>query len=73
MSKMKATKGMKVKRGDLIGYVGSTGMSTGPHVHYEVIKNGKPINPINFFYNDLSPADYEKIRVMAAQQNQAFD
>ncbi len=73
MSKFKATKGQKVKRGDLIGYVGSTGISTGPHCHYEVIKNGKKIDPINFFYNDLSPADYEKIRVMAAQQNQAFD
>ena len=73
MSRMKVAKGAKVKRGDLIGYVGSTGMSTGPHCHYEVIKNGTKINPINFFYNDLTPADYEKIRVMAAQQNQAFD
>ncbi len=73
MSRMKVTKGQKVKRGDLIGYVGSTGMSTGPHCHYEVIKNNKQINPINFFYNDLTPADYEKIRVMASQQNQAFD
>lgn len=73
MSKMAVTPGQKVKRGQLIGYVGSTGLSTAPHVHYEVIKNGEKINPINFFYNDLSPAEYEEMIRMASQATQSFD
>ncbi len=73
MSEMKAVAGQKVKRGEVIGFVGSTGKSTGPHCHYEIIKNGVKINPINFFFSDLTPADYEKMRQISAQQNQAFD
>jgi murein DD-endopeptidase MepM/ murein hydrolase activator NlpD len=53
--------------------VGSTGMSTGTHCHYEVIKNGTKIDPINFFSNDLSPSDYQEVRKISAQQNQSFD
>ena len=53
--------GDTVKRGDLIGLVGSTGKSTGPHLHYEVEKDGHKVNPINFFHSDLSPEQYEKI------------
>jgi len=65
--------GQKVKRGDKIGYVGSTGKSTAPHLHYEVIKNGYKVNPVFFFYNDLSPAEYEKMLKLAEQAHQSLD
>ncbi len=64
--------GDRVKRGQVIGYVGNSGLSVGPHVHYEVIKNGVKIDPINFFYNDLSPADYEKVLEIASRVNQSL-
>jgi murein DD-endopeptidase MepM/ murein hydrolase activator NlpD len=73
MSRFAVRPGQKIKRGDVIGYVGSTGSSTGPHVHYEVIKNGKKIDPINFFFNDLTAEEYDKIREQASQSNQSFD
>jgi murein DD-endopeptidase MepM/ murein hydrolase activator NlpD len=73
MSKFKARVGQKVKRGEVIGYVGSTGLSTAPHVHYEVIKNGEKINPINYFYNDITPAQYQKLIELASKANQSFD
>ena len=73
MTKFVVRPGQKVQRGDLIGYVGSTGSSTGPHCHYEVIKDGNKIDPINYFYNDLTPQEYEQIRILAAQENQSFD
>jgi murein DD-endopeptidase MepM/ murein hydrolase activator NlpD len=73
MSRMKVNVGKTVKRGEVIGYVGSTGASTGPHCHYEVIKGGNKIDPSNFFYNDLSPAEYEKMLQQAAKSNQSFD
>lgn len=65
MSKIIAKPGQRVKRGTIIGLVGSTGLSTAPHCHYEVIKNGKKINPINYFHNDLKPSDYEKLVKLA--------
>ncbi len=61
LSSFVVNKGDTVKRGDLIGFVGSTGKSTGPHLHYEVEKDGHKVNPINFFHSDLSPEQYEKI------------
>ncbi len=73
MSRLKASVGQKVKRGDVIGYVGSTGKSTGPHCHYEVIKNGTQIDPINFFFSDITPSEYEKILTKSKENNQSFD
>ena len=64
--------GQHIKRGELIGYVGDTGLSTSPHLHYEVIMNGVLINPVHYFFNDLSPAEYEKIVELASIENQSL-
>ncbi len=58
MSKVLVRPGQHVKRGDVIGLVGSTGLSQAPHLHYEVRINGKPVNPINFYYEDLTDQEY---------------
>lgn len=73
MSEISVRVGQKVKRGQNIGYSGNTGISTGPHLHYEVIKNGVAINPINYYQNDLSPEEYEKIINNSALKNQSLD
>jgi murein DD-endopeptidase MepM/ murein hydrolase activator NlpD len=73
MSKFAVHVGQKIQRGDLLGYVGNTGTSTGPHLHYEVRKNGNPVNPANFYYNDLTPDEYEKMMELSSQANQSFD
>ncbi len=73
MFKVKARVGQKVKRGEIIGYVGSTGKSTGPHCHYEVHKNDHPLDPVYFFYNDLTPEQFDRLLKMAAASNQSFD
>jgi murein DD-endopeptidase MepM/ murein hydrolase activator NlpD len=73
MQKVKVRVGDRVKRGEVIGWIGSTGKSTGPHLHYEVIKNGTKIDPIHFFFNDLTAADYERLTKIAAASNQSFD
>ncbi len=73
MSKIIVKPGQKIMRGDLIGYVGSTGSSTGPHLHYEVRKNGSTLNPVNFYYNDLTPEEYAKMVEISSQATQSFD
>lgn len=73
MSRINVKTGQKLKRGDIIGFVGNSGSSTGPHVHYEVMRNGKKIDPVNYFFNDLTPEEYDKVREIASQQNQSFD
>ncbi|GET33294.1 peptidase [Prolixibacter bellariivorans] len=65
--------GQKVKRGDVIGFVGSTGTSTAPHLHYEVHKNGKKVNPQNYYFLDLSPQEYEKMIEISSNMGQSFD
>ncbi len=65
--------GQRVKRGDIIGYVGSTGRSEAPHLHYEVIKDGEKINPINFYYGSISAEEYIEISKIANQENQSLD
>ena len=66
MSKIKVKAGQIVKRGEVIGWVGSTGKSTGPHCHYEVHVNGREVNPVYFFYNDLSPEQFDRILKIAS-------
>ncbi len=72
MHEFTVRQGQKVKRGDLIGYVGNTGLSTAPHLHYEVLLNGVMINPVHYFYNDLTPAEYEKVIELASIENQSL-
>lgn len=72
LSKINVKKGQRVKRGEIIGLVGNTGISTAPHLHYEVIKSGQKVNPVNYFYNDLSPEEYEKIIEAASKVNQSL-
>ncbi|HRH47982.1 MAG TPA: M23 family metallopeptidase [Panacibacter sp.] len=73
MYRIKAKVGQKISRGEVIGYVGSTGKSTGPHCHYEVHKGGDPVDPVYYFYNDLTPEQYDRLLKLAAAANQSFD
>lgn len=73
MSRIAVKPGQVIKRGQVIGYVGSTGLSTAPHCHYEVHKNGELMNPLNYYYNDLSPEEYAKLVELSNESGQAFD
>ncbi|MGB5359015.1 MAG: M23 family metallopeptidase, partial [Eudoraea sp.] len=73
LSKYNVKRRQKVKRGDLIGFVGSTGRSEAPHLHYEVWKEGERINPINFYYGSLSAEEFENMLKYATQENQSLD
>ena len=73
LSKYNVTAGRMVKRGDLIGFVGSTGRSEAPHLHYEIFKDGERINPINFYYGSLTAEEFENMLKTASQENQSLD
>lgn len=72
MNDVKVRQGQKVKRGELLGHVGSTGLASGPHCHYEVWLNGNKVNPIYYFFNDLTPHEYEQVIEAANQENQCL-
>lgn len=73
MVRIKVHEGQSIKRGEVIGWVGSTGKSTGPHCHYEVHKNGNAVDPVYFFYNDLTPEQFDRLVKIAAGSNQSLD
>ena len=73
LEKYTVRKNQKVKRGDLIGYVGTSGTSTAPHLHYEVIKGNRKLNPVYFYFSDLTPEEYDRMLELASQENQSLD
>jgi len=73
MNGFNVKQGQKVKRGDVIGFVGNTGLSTAPHLHYEVIHNNKVVNPINYYFNDLTAEEYDRMIEISMKSGQTFD
>ena len=73
LEKYNVRRGQKVKRGDIIGFVGNTGRSVGPHVHYEIFKDNKKINPLNFYYGNLSQKEFDALLTQSKLENQSMD
>lgn len=73
LSELKVRNGQRVKRGDLIGLVGNTGLSAGPHLHYEVHKGGEPVDPANYYFNDLTPEEYARMLELSRNAGQSLD
>ena len=73
MSRIATSRGRNVKRGDIIGYVGNTGRSVAAHLHYEIHKNGRAVNPINFYYGNLTPEEFLAMQIASEQEGQSYD
>lgn len=73
LSEFNVHRGEQVERGEIIGYIGTTGLSTGPHLHYEVHKDGRVVNPINFYYGDLTSEEYDIMLEQSQLENQSMD
>ena len=73
LSKLNVRQGQHVRRGDKIGEIGSTGKSTGPHLHYEVRYKDEPQNPVNYYFMDLSPEQYSEMIRQAEQAGHVMD
>jgi len=73
MDEIRVRPGMKVKRGEVIGTVGDSGLSVAPHLHYEVHLNGEPVNPINYFFLEITPRQYDQLILISIKSGQSFD
>ena len=73
MDELSTRQGRSVKRGEVIGTVGESGLSVAPHLHYEVQLNGEAVNPINFFFLELSPQEYDQVILTSMMSGQSFD
>ena len=73
MDELSTRQGRTVKRGEVIGTVGESGLSVAPHLHYEVQLNGEAVNPINFFFLELSPQEYDQVILTSMMSGQSFD
>jgi murein DD-endopeptidase MepM/ murein hydrolase activator NlpD len=73
MDELRVRRGTRVRRGDVIGTVGDTGLSVAPHLHYEVHLHGEPVNPINYFFLELTPLEYDRLILTSLKSGQSFD